>query len=166
MKISIVLISTLLTLSVFLPFFIFIYNGTKNTSSTKKQITSLIKDYGIIYSLKEFWRKNFIGLSNDNKILTIATVKDSEVTFNNINIEELKQSNVIKNYNKDKDGVVRLKSLGLELIYKFPGNKNLMIPFFNIDDDLIEDFEIQRIEKWHKLLTDAIIKSPPVKLAS
>ncbi|MFD0834613.1 hypothetical protein ACFQ0I_02465 [Mariniflexile aquimaris] len=166
MKISIVLVSTLLIISVFLPFFIFIFNGTKNTSSTKKRITSLIKDNGIIYSLTEFWRKNFIGLSNDNKILTIATVKDSEVTFNNINLEELKICNVIKNYNKDKDGIVRLKSLGLELIFKFPSNKNLMIPFFNIDDDLIEDFEIQRIEKWHKLITDAIVKSPSVKLAS
>ena len=51
-------------------------------------------------------------------------------------------------------------------IFKLPTNKNMSIPFFNIDDDLIEDFEIQRIEKWHKLISDAIIKSPSIKLAS
>ena len=151
MKISIVLISIILVVSVFLPFFIFIFNGTNNTSSTKKQITSIIKDNGIVYSLKEFWRKNFMAISSD---------------IQNINLEDLKHCNIIKHYNKDKDGIVRLKSLNLELIFKLPTNKNMSIPFFNIDDDLIEDFEIQRIEKWHKLISDAIIKSPSIKLAS
>ena len=166
MKISIVLISIILVVSVFLPFFIFIFNGTNNTSSTKKQITSIIKDNGIVYSLKEFWRKNFMAISSDAKILTFVSTITSEPNIQNINLEELKHCNIIKHYNNDKDGIVRLKSLNLELIFKLPTNKNMSIPFFNIDDDLIEDFEIQRIEKWHKLISDAIIKSPSIKLAS
>lgn len=166
MKISVVIISTILTLSVFLPFLLFIYNGTKNTSSTKKHIAFLIKDNGIIYSLKEIWRKNFIGISNDNKILTYINSNGEQASINTINIEDLKQCNIIKQHKKDKDNVVRLKSLELELIYKLPISKNLTIPFFNIDEDLIEDFEIQRIEKWHNLILKAIPLQATVKLAS
>ena len=166
MKISVVIISTILTLSVFLPFLLFIYNGTKNTSSTKKHIAFLIKDNGIIYSLKEIWRKNFIGISNDNKILTYINSNGEQASINTINIEDLKQCNIIKQHKKDKDNVVRLKSLELELIYKLPISKNLTIPFFNIDEDLIEDFEIQRIEKWHNLILKAIPLQAAVKLAS
>ena len=129
MKISVVIISTILTLSVFLPFLLFIYNGTKNTSSTKKHIAFLIKDNGIIYSLKEIWRKNFIGISNDNKILTYINSNGEQASINTINIEDLKQCNIIKQHKKDKDNVVRLKSLELELIYKLPISKNLTIPF-------------------------------------
>ena len=166
MKISVVIISTILTLSVFLPFLLFIYNGTKNTSSTKKHIAFLIKNNGIIYSLKEIWRKNFIGISNDNKILTYINSNGEQASINTINIEDLKQCNIIKQHKKDKDNVVRLKSLELELIYKLPISKNLTIPFFNIDEDLIEDFEIQRIEKWHNLILKAIPLQAAVKLAS
>jgi hypothetical protein len=166
MKISIVVLSTILILSVFLPFLLFIYNGTSNTSSTKKNIAFLIKDNGIVYSLKEIWRKNFIGISNDNKILTYISSISEQASINNINIEDLKQCNIIKQYKKDKDNVVRLKSLDLELIYKLPVSKNLTIPFFNIDDDLIEDFEIQRIEKWHNLILKAIPLQAMAKIAS
>ena len=166
MKISIVVISTILILSVFLPFLLFIYNGTNNTSSTKKQIAALIKDNGIIYSLKEIWRKNFIGISNDNKILTYINMNGEQASISNINLEDLKQCNIIKHYYNDKSKVVLLQSLELELIYKSPVNKNLTIPFFNIDDDLIEDFELQRIEKWHNLILKAIPSQAVLKIAS
>ena len=126
----------------------------------------LIKNNGIVYSIKEFWRKNFIGISSDAKILTYINTNASKPNINTINFEDLKLCNILKQFNKDKDGVERLKSLNLELIFKLSTEKNITILFFNIDDDLSEDFELQRIEKWHKLINDAIIKSPIVKLAS
>ena len=130
------------------------------------QIAALIKDNGIIYSLKEIWRKNFIGISNDNKILTYINSNGEQALISNINLEDLKQCNIIKHYYNDKSKVVLLQSLELELIYKSPVNKNLTIPFFNIDDDLIEDFELQRIEKWHNLILKAIPLQSVLKLAS
>ncbi|SFZ89912.1 hypothetical protein SAMN05428642_101634 [Flaviramulus basaltis] len=166
MKNSVIIISILLTLSVFIPFLLFIYSGTKNTSNTKKHVNSLIKGNGIVYSLKEIWRKNFIGISNENNVLTYINSNAEKSTINNINIHDLKQCNVIKNYTKEKDKVIRLQSLELELIYKSSGNKNLRIPFFNIDEDLSEDYEIQRIEKWHKLILNAIHVESLEKIAS
>lgn len=166
MKISVVIISTILTLSVFIPFLLFIYNGTHNTSNTKKHITLFLKENGLIYSLKEIWRKNFIGISDDNKILTYLTSKGEEFISANVNLADLKQCNIIKHYNKAKDNVVSLKSLELELVFRASANKNILIPFFDIDEDLSEDFEIQRIAKWHDLISKSIPSQTITKKAS
>ena len=166
MKISLIIISTLLVLSVFLPFLLFVLNGTKNTSNTKKQINSLIKDNGIIYSLKDIWRKNFMGLSADNKTLTFIHFNLNEPSITTINLTDVNQCLIIKNHGKDRDKVIRLKNLSLEFIFKSSAKSNLIINFFNIDDDLTEDLELQRIEKWQKTILNALTVKPFVKLAS
>ncbi|MFI0429829.1 hypothetical protein [Mariniflexile sp. HMF6888] len=167
MKTSLVIISTLLVLSVFLPFILFIYNGTKNAVSIKKQANVLIKNNGLVYNLKEVWRKNFIGISNDNKIITyIKFNSDKSSVINNINSNDIKQCNIIKSYNNGANKSLSLKSLGLEFIYKSSTRPNLIITFFNIDDDLNEDFELQRIEKWHVLIKKAISEPQMAKIAS
>lgn len=167
MKTSLIIISVLLVLCVFLPFIIFIYNGTKNTSSIKKQAKLLIQNNGITYAHKEIWRKNFIGISNDNKIITyIKFNSDKSNIIDNINSNDIKQCNIIKNYNNGANKVPYLKSLGLEFIYKSSTSPNLIITFFNVDDDLSEDFELQRIEKWQALIKNTISEPQITKMAS
>ncbi|MCF7559696.1 hypothetical protein L3X39_03530 [Sabulilitoribacter multivorans] len=166
MKISLIIVSSILTLSVFVPFFLFIINGTHNTSNTKKHINYLLKDNGVVYSAKEIWRKNFLGISNDKKILTYLNSNQTKSIIKNINLEDIKQCNILKSYHKDRDKIVRLKSSSLELVFKSSAKQNITIPFFNIDDDLSEDYEIERIEKWHKLIFDIITKQSNIKLAS
>lgn len=166
MKTSLVIISTLLILSVFLPVILFIYNGRKNTSNIKKQINALIKGNGITYSHKEIWRKNFIGMSNNNKTLTYIHFKLGKPFVGNINLSDIKQCQIIKNIDGGRGKPTNLKSLDLELTYKLPKNPNVIINFFNIDDDLTEDLELQRIEKWYTLIQNAIQEQQMVKMAS
>ncbi|MGK0253322.1 MAG: hypothetical protein ACI9OE_000790 [Mariniflexile sp.] len=166
MKTSIVILSSILILSVFLPFLLFVLNGTKNTASTKKHINSLLKDNGIVYGIKEIWRKSFIGISDNNNILTYVYFELGKPTAININVAEIKQCHVIKNYNYDKKKIASLKSQYLELSYKSSSKLNTTINFYNVDDDLSEDFELQRIEKWHKLITSLIPEQQVIKKAS
>ncbi len=166
MKTSLVILSIILIVSLFLPFLYFVLNGTRNTASTKKLINSALKDSGIIYRLKEIWRKNFIGISNDHKILTNIYFEMEKTIVTNINLAEIKQCFVIKNYNYDKQKITGLKNLCLELSYKSSGKPNTIINFYDVDKDLSEDFELQRIEKWHKLITDAISEQQILKTAS
>ena len=42
----------------------------------------------------------------------------------------------------------------------------MFINFFDIDEDLSEDFELLSIEKWHKLILEAIALHNNLKLAS
>ena len=166
MKTSVIILSIILILSLFLPFFYFVLNGSRNTSSTKNLINSALKDSGIIYDLKEIWRKSFIGISNDHKILTNIYFEMEKPIITNINMAEIKQCFVIKNYNYDKQKITGLKNLYLELSYKSSGKANSIINFYDVDNDLSEDFELQRIEKWQKLITDAISEQHILKTAS
>ncbi|PKQ45646.1 hypothetical protein [Confluentibacter flavum] len=165
MKTSLVIISALLILSVFVPFAIFIYNGAKNTMSVKKQSQLLIKNNGIIYGAKEIWRKNFIGISTDKTILTYMHFKEDKPLIRNISLRDIKQCNIIGNYKNSTNKAVALKNLDLELVY-YSSQPNTLINFFNIDNDLSEDFELQRIENWHAHIKNAIVEPQQVRIAS
>lgn len=167
MKISIVLLSTLLVLCVFLPFLLFKYKGSKNNSTIKKQVDTLLKNSGIVYSVQDFWRKNFIAISADSKLITYMQLNASGAnTTTDINLTDVKACNIIKNYNNAGNKSVSLKSLALEFVYKSSNKPNFVISFFDIDEDLTEDFELQRIEKWHALIKSALIVPQQVKVAS
>lgn len=152
MKTSLVIISTLLVLSVIVPFLIFIYKGSSNTNNIKKLVQPFLPN-GIIYGTTEVWRKNFIGISNDKNILTHISFKENRPHINNISLNDIKQCTIVKSYNNANTA---LKNLALEFTMKSNPKSNVCINFFNIDDDLREDFEMPRIEKWHQLIKDAL----------
>lgn len=166
MKTSLIIISTLLILTVFVPFIIFVYKGTSNTGSIKKQANTLTKNNGIVYNIKEIWRKNFIAMSSDNKTITYIHFKLDIPFIVNINLSDVKQCHIIKNYNNASNNSTALKSLDLEFIHKSPTKPTITINFFNIDDDLSEDFEWQRIEKWQQLVRASLTEENINKIAS
>jgi len=164
MKTSVLIISIILTTTLFIPFLYFMYKGIKNKSGAKKQINALLKDSGIVYSQKEFWRKNFIGLSTDKKIVTYIHFNEDKPIISTIPLEDLKNCNIIRSNENDKGA--GLKNLALEFIYKSAVKQHVSINFFNIDTDLNEDFEMKRIETWQALIKNAIAEPQQVKMAS
>lgn len=166
MKISIILISTILTLSVFFPLLLFIYNGFRNTSSIKNKITSLLKNNGIMYTDKEVWHHNFIGISEDKKTLTYIHFNDNKPKITTIDLTEIKECNILKTHINGKEKLISLQNLDLAFVYKTSNKPNEIINFFNLDEDLGEDYELQRAEKWHKLIFNAIPKQRLIKEAS
>ena len=166
MKISLIIISTLLTFSVFFPLFLFIYNGFKNTSNIKHRIESLIKNNGIIYTTKETWHHNFIGISNDNTKLTYVHFNTDEPKISTIDLTEIKECHILKSQVKEKEKIIRLKNLDLEFIYKASNKPNVIINFFNLDDDLSEDYELKRVEKWQQIIKTSLPEQVMIKKAS
>jgi hypothetical protein len=166
MKISLIIISTLLTFSVFFPLFLFIYNGFKNTSNIKHRIESLIKNNGIIYTTKETWHHNFIGISNDNTKLTYVHFNTDEPKISTIDLTEIKECHILKSQVKEKEKIIRLKNLDLEFIYKASNKPNVIINFFNLDEDLSEDYELKRVEKWQQIIKMSLPEQAIIKKAS
>ena len=166
MKISLILISTLLILSVFFPLFLFIYNGFKNTSNIKHRIESLLKNNGIIYTTKETWHHNFIGISNDNTKLTYVHFNTDEPKISTIDLTEIKECHILKSQVKEKEKIIRLKNLDLEFIYKASNKPNVIINFFNLDEDLSEDYELKRVEKWQQIIKMSLPEQAIIKKAS
>lgn len=166
MKTSLVIISTLLVLSVLVPFILFIYNSSKTSVRIKKQSQSLLKSNGIVYDTTEIWRKNFIGISNDKKTVTYINFSKDIPAIINISLEDIKQCNIVKGFNTGSNNSQSLKNLELEFVSKSGQKSNASINFFNIDDDLREDFEMPRIEKWQQLVKSALTDQSANKMAS
>jgi len=166
MKVSLIFISILLILSVFFPLFLFIYNGFKNTSNIKKRMNSIIKNIGISYAEKEIWHNNFIGISNDNTKLTYVHFNTDEPKISTIDLTEIKECHILKSQVKEKEKVIRLKNLDLEFIYKASNKPNVIINFFNLDEDLSEDYELKRVEKWQQIIKMSLPEQVMIKKAS
>lgn len=163
MKTSLVVISALLILSVLVPFFMFIYKSSINSKSIKKQSQLLLKSSSIDCGTTDTWRKSFIGISNDKNTLTHISFKDEKPLINNIALSDIKQCNIIKSYNNNEN--TTLKNLDLELVNK-SSKSNIVINFFNLDEDLIQDFDLQRIEKWQQLIKASLTDQVANKVAS
>lgn len=166
MKTSLVIISTLLILSVLVPFAIFIFNSSKTSVRIKKQSQSLLKSNGIVYDTTEIWRNNFIGMSNDKKTLTYINFSKDIPALINISLEDIKQCNIVRGFNTGSNNSQSLKNLELEFVSKSGTKSNTSINFFNIDEDLREDFEMPRIEKWQQLVKSALTEQSVNKMAS
>jgi len=151
---------------VFFPLFLFIYNGFKNTSNIKHRIESLIKNNGIIYTTKETWHHNFIGISNDNTKLTYVHFNTDEPKISTIDLTEIKECHILKSQVKEKEKIIRLKNLDLEFIYKASNKPNVIINFFNLDEDLSEDYELKRVEKWQQIIKMSLPEQAIIKKAS
>jgi len=151
---------------VFFPLFLFIYNGFKNTSNIKHRIESLIKNNGIIYTAKETWHHNFIGISNDNTKLTYVHFNTDEPKISTIDLTEIKECHILKSQVKEKEKIIRLKNLDLEFIYKASNKPNVIINFFNLDEDLSEDYELKRVEKWQQIIKMSLPEQAIIKKAS
>jgi len=151
---------------VFFPLFLFIYNGFKNTSNIKHRIESLLKNNGIIYATKETWHHNFIGISNDNTKLTYVHFNTDEPKISTIDLTEIKECHILKSQVKEKEKVIRLKNLDLEFIYKASNKPNVIINFFNLDEDLSEDYELKRVEKWQQIIKMSLPEQVMIKKAS
>ena len=164
MKSSILILSIILIITLFSPFIYFMLKGLKNKSSAKKHINDLLKDNGIVYDQKEFWRKSFIGLSADKKTVTFIQLHEGKPVVNSISLEDVKHCNIIRS--NERENAVGLKNLDLEFVFKTAGKPQVRINFFNIDTDLNEDFELHRIETWHALIKNAMTQPHQVKIAS
>ncbi|HEY5686686.1 MAG TPA: hypothetical protein VIS27_00090 [Yeosuana sp.] len=129
-------------------------------------MNSLIKNNGISYAEKEIWHNNFIGISNDKTKITYVHFKTDQPTISTIDLTEIKECHILKSQFKERDKIIRLQNLDLEFIYKTSNKPHEIINFFNLDEDLSEDYELQRIEKWRQIIKTSITEQVIIKKAS
>ena len=166
MKISFTLLAILVTLSVFVPFFIFIFKGLNNTTKTKHKAENLLKSNGFRYNLKEVWNNKFIGLTEDKKVLSYVAFKPDENQVLNLELSEIKSCEVISDYKKDTDKVTRLKHLDLKISFYTPNKEAVVISFFDTDEAFDEDYETRRVDNWKDIIDNNLSYKTVTKLAS
>lgn len=156
MKLSLTVLEILVVSCVFVPFFIFIYKGLNSTSKTKNKAEKITKANGFNYKLKEVWNNKYIGLAEENNMLTYIQFNKEDDKIFNINLSKVKSCELISDYKKGKDKVTRLQYLGLRITFLSMQDEDKVLSFFNNQEAFMENYELQRIKKWHKLINSNI----------
>ena len=156
MKLSFTLIEILVVSSVFVPFFIFIYKGLNSASKTKQKAEKITKLSGFVYKLKEVWVNKFIGLAEDDNMLTYIQFNEDKHKIFNLKLSEIKSCELITNYKTGKDKVTRLQYLDLKIAFYSSLNEEVILNFFNTNDGFTEDYEMLRVEKWNNIINKNI----------
>lgn len=160
MKISMDVMKIFVTLMIVLPYIWFILMGKSATKKKEKIFNKLLKQEQLTLTSKEMWNNSIIGINETKKIMLFVKLKDAQKDFFIISLNDVKscQINKVKrDFKKDKKMEFELQKLDLELsfISKTP---NVLLNFYDINDSLSQDFEMQRAEKWETLIQQNIQK--------
>lgn len=156
MKLSFTLIEILVVSSVFVPFLIFVYKGLNSTSKTKHKAEKITKLSGFNYKLKEVWNNKFIGIAQDDNMLTYIQFNNDNHKIYNLKLSDIKSCELVTNYKIGKDKVTRLEYLDLKIAFHSFKKEEVTLHFFNTDDGYTEDYEMRRIENWNSIINDNI----------
>ncbi len=153
MDTSFVIVCLIVVGSVFIPFVLFSSAGQNGRKKIKAQIKLVVTQYDLNISESENWGNTYIGLDTDQGKFLFIKLKASEnleqlidlKTINGCQITEKRK--VVKTHGKKE---MLLERLDLKILHK--NGDNLILNFYDVDEDRKEDFELQRIEKWKALV--------------
>lgn len=161
MKLSENVMTLLITLLGILPFAWFVYIGKKASLKNKKAIKDLLKREHMKFNESEFWNHNFIGIDETTKTLMFVKLNAIENKVLKMDLNDVKSCQILKDtkeHKRDKKMESELQTLNLELLFDSK-KPNIILSFYDIADNLSEDFEMKRAEKWKALIQQAATKN-------
>ncbi len=161
MKISETVVTVIITILGILPFIWFTYIGRKSSGKSKNAINNLLKAEGLTFANKELWNHNFIGIDEVKKTLLFLKIKSTGNEVTKIDLSHVKACHIDKvtrEYKREKKIEFELQTLNLEFIFTSK-EPNVIINFYDINDNLSEDLEMKRAEKWHALVSQIVNKN-------
>ncbi len=161
MDTSFVTVCLIVVGSVFIPFFLFSSAGRNGRKKIKAQIKLVVTQNNLNISESENWGNMYIGLDTEQGKFLFLKLQASEnleqlIDLNTISgCQITEKRKVIKTHGKKE---MLLEKLDLKILHK--NGDNLILNFYDMDEDRKEDFELQRIEKW-KALVIAYLSAVP-----
>ncbi len=157
MKLSIWLIDTLLFLSIFVPYYLFIRTGKNAQKKKLNAIRQISRTHGLSPNIQEYWSDSFIGIDSvGNRLIFIRFENKGETTVV-ISLDQVSSCNLIrkgKRLKREKGREELLTYLGIELFFNEQGKPPQVLTFYDIDALTGEDYEVTRGEKWLKLIRE------------
>lgn len=153
---SVVIILT--TLCCVIPYIWFAFVGKNDAQKLKKLIKNAVKKENVLFSIKEQWSNNLIGIDETKNLLLFIKVNSPETPFVRIDLSELKSCQIkikSREYIKEKKRETELQSLDLEFIF-YTEKEPIILNFYDMNDDFTEYYEMKRIEKWQALIQQQI----------
>ncbi|GGD58008.1 hypothetical protein [Muriicola marianensis] len=149
------LVSAILTTLVFLPFFYIAYLGKQQSKKKYKIFQKEARRLGFYLDEHEHWGNTLIGLDRTRSKLIYMRILPGELFKVEIPLESIEKCNVLIERNRRKtNGNVSfdLVRVDLELIHTKPAEKSTLLNLYDRDGQVSQDFEVERAEKWKKLI--------------
>lgn len=159
MNTSTILISILLILAIFVPFFILNSSGKGGLKAISKKIKEIAKEGHLKFDLKERWADSIIAIDRTKKILVFAKMVNDEAVVEKIDLEQVSKSAIQRKLLPEKSNTGNsnvLQRLDLEITFLGNEKKAKLLNFYDIDSSFTEDYEMQRAEKWNTVINEAV----------
>lgn len=160
MKISMSVIIIFTTLFCILPFAWFMLLGKYNTKKIENKFKDAIKRVNLNFNIKEQWNNKLIGIDTSKNMLIFMKLIDQEVSVIQIDLNQIKSCHInkqTKEVKKEKKTETELQSLDLELSFLLK-SEITTLNLYDINDQLSEYFEMNRAEKWQRLIEQSKLK--------
>lgn len=164
METSLVIISIVMVILVFLPFYLLpllqLRGNTKNSQIFKKEAAKL----NLNLDIKSSWNLNITGIdSAAQKLLVVQTYE--EVKVNYFDIKEVKHTEVVITtvpvLKNDKTENI-LQRVDIEFSFYTRGEKELLC-LYDYDLNTYQDFEVKNASNLHKHLQQLVMAHPVIK---
>jgi len=172
MDTSFVIVCLTLVALVFIPYFLFIAAGKSESKKMKAKINHVIVSNNLNISTSETWGHRYLGIDTvQRKLVFLKSIdiedQPSEDLVQLLDLDTIKSCHIAELRKPIKIGErkeVVLEKLELEILLK--NGTNLILPFYHMDDEQMEDWELQRIEKWKAVLMEQSSKTVDLKKAA
>ena len=154
MKISMSVMIVFTTIFCVLPFAWFMLIGKNNARKKEKLFKDAVKNDDLHFTTKEQWNNNFIGIDESKNILVFIKLINQETSILKIDLKRLKSCQINKktrDFKREHRMETELQALDLELSFLLK-NEITTLNFYDINDQLSEDFEMKRAEKWQTII--------------
>ncbi len=170
MKFSILLIDLILFLSIFIPYYLFIWAGKKAGKKKIETFKGIAKSQKLLPNIEECWGDQFIGIDSRENSLLYIQLRDKEALTKIICLDRVKECQLIDKYHRIMKGNKKeevLGYLGLELVLSGPGQPKEVLTFYEAGGGYEQDYEKARGEKWLSLIKEHLQHPPkPVSVAA
>ena len=155
MDYSMGIVSSILVLVIFFPFFYAGFLGSNNIKKRKKLFDHEVAKGGYQLANQDFWGNTFVGLDPQKAKLIYMRVTDAGLVKKEIPLKSIKNCNVVQEtIRQRKDGQVKnhLMKVDLELTFKNSYQPITFLNFFDSAGYCMEEGELDRAEKWKSLI--------------
>jgi len=164
MKIDLIIISAVMVLLVFLPFYllpVLQMRGSKKISQLfKKEAAKL----NLNVDIKESWNLNLIGIDSAAQKLLVFQNHD-EVNIQHFDLKEVKQTELLVLYIPvEKNGRTEniLQRIDIEFSFYTKEEKEIL-SLYDYDLNTYQDYEVKHAEKLHQHLQRLVMSHPVIK---
>ncbi len=144
---------------VFIPYYLFLKNGSSIKRKVDQLIQTEISNSGLNFTESEHWSHNFLGLDKAAKKLLFVRVIEDKSESLLVDLSKIKQVKIEKKVEIDKENKNNSTLDKLDLVISFHPSGESIIHLFDSDVFYKELEEVKRAEDWLKKINTFRITS-------